>query len=153
MEEVLPYQNLSVQFGEKIDSIQSSFFSALSDFQKYYVYFNKNPEVNEFQNFYVNSKSQLQSLNKNLLSTTNKINETIQDLDKDMSNISTQLEEEKRISDDLAVTLQNYENTQNGSEILIGDSKEMYNTQYYYNWEIFIGIFLVSGLLVKGFKG
>lgn len=153
MEEVLPYQNLSVQFGEKIDSIQSSFFSALSDFQKYYVYFNKNPEVNEFQNFYVNSKSQLQSLNKDLLSTTNKINETIQNIDKDMSKISVQLEEEKRISDDLAVTLQNYENTQNGSEILIGDSKEMYNTQYYYNWEIFIGIFLVSGLLVKGFKG
>lgn len=153
MEEVLPYQNLSVQFGEKIDSIQSSFFSALSDFQKYYVYFNKNPEVNEFQNFYVNSKSQLQSLNKDLLSTTNKINETIQNIDKDMSKISAQLEEEKRISDDLAVTLQNYENTQNGSEILIGDSKEMYNTQYYYNWEIFIGIFLVSGLLVKGFKG
>ena len=39
------------QFDEKINSIKDQFFSALDDFKKYYVYFNKNPEVNEFQNY------------------------------------------------------------------------------------------------------
>jgi hypothetical protein len=40
------------QFDEKINSIKTQFFSALDDFKKYYVYYNKNPEVNEFQNYY-----------------------------------------------------------------------------------------------------
>ena len=35
------------QFNEKINSIKSQFFSALDDYKKYYVYYNKNPEVNE----------------------------------------------------------------------------------------------------------
>ena len=39
------------QFNEKIVTIKSQFFSALDDFKKYYVYYNKNPEVNEFQNY------------------------------------------------------------------------------------------------------
>ena len=39
------------QFEEKIDTIKTQFFSALDDFKKYYVYYNKNPEVNEFQNY------------------------------------------------------------------------------------------------------
>ena len=45
--------------------------------------------------------------------------------------------------------LSNLENTQTGSEILIDNSKDIYNAQYYYNWEIFFGILFVSGLLVK----
>ena len=48
--------------------------------------------------------------------------------------------------------LSNLENTQNGSEILIDDSKDSYNIQYYYNWEIFIGVVILSSMLVKLFK-
>ena len=46
-------------FNEQINNIKSQFFSALDDFKKYYVYYNKNPEVTEFQNYYANSKGQL----------------------------------------------------------------------------------------------
>ena len=53
-------------FDEKIKSINSQFVNALDDFKKYYVYYNKNPEVNEFQNYYSNSKGQLQTMSKNL---------------------------------------------------------------------------------------
>ena len=50
------------QNNEKINSIKTQFFSALDDFKKYYVYFHKNPEVTEFQNYYANSKGQLQTM-------------------------------------------------------------------------------------------
>ena len=35
------------KFNEKIKTIKDSFLSALDDFKKYYVFFHKNPEVDE----------------------------------------------------------------------------------------------------------
>ena len=137
------------QFNEQINNIKSQFFSALDDFTKYYVYYNKNPEVNEFQNYYANSKSQLQTMSKDLFLTTNNIDKNIEDLDNEMKNISIQLENEKKINKEMSELINNLQNTQNGSEILIDDSKTKYNIQYYKNVEIFIGILMLSGLLTK----
>jgi hypothetical protein len=139
------------QFDEKINSIKTQFFSALDDFKKYYVYYNKNPEVNEFQNYYVNSKSQLQTMSKDLFLVTNNIDKNIEILDNKMSAISLKLADEKKLNGELLALLKNLQNTQDGSDILIDDSKEAYNIQYYYNWEIIIGILIVSGVLAKTF--
>ena len=40
----------ALTFDEKINNIKTSFFSVLDDFKKYYVFYNKNPEVDEYQN-------------------------------------------------------------------------------------------------------
>ena len=89
------------QFNEKINNINAQFFSALDDFKKYYVYYNKNPEVTEFQNYYANSKGQLQSLSKELVTTTNNINKSIESLDAEMSSNAIQLEREKKRNKEL----------------------------------------------------
>ena len=140
------------QFNEQINNIKSQFFSALDDFKKYYVYFNKNPEVNEFQNFYENSKSQLQTMSRELFLTTNNINKNMVALDTLVSSISTQLDDEEELYNQLMELLENIDNTQDGSQILINDSKKKYNDQYYKNVEIFIGIIIGIMLLVKLFK-
>lgn len=137
------------QFNEQINNIKSQFFSALDDFTKYYVYYNKNPEVNEFQNYYANSKSQLQTMSKDLFLTTNNIDKNIEFLDNEMLQISIKLENEKKLNKEMTKLINNLQNTQNGSEILIDDSKTKYNLQYYTNVEIFIGILILSGLLTK----
>ena len=139
------------QFDEKINTIKTQFFSALDDFKKYYVYYNKNPEVNEFQNYYVNSKGQLQTMSRDLFLITNNIDKNIEILDKEMAIVSVKLEDEKKLNGELMKLLNSLENTQNGSEILIDDSKDTYNAQYYHNWEIFIGILIITGLLTKFF--
>lgn len=138
-------------FNEQINNIKSQFFSALDDFKKYYVYYNKNPEVNEFQNYYANSKSQLQTMGKDLFLTTNNIDKNIEFLDNEMSEISIKLEKQKKLHTEMSELINNLQNTQNGSEILIDDSKTKYNLQYYKNVELFIGILMVSGLLTKFF--
>lgn len=148
-------QNLigqSYQFNEKINNIKSQFFSALDDFKKYYVYFNKNPEVNEFQNYYANSKGQLQTMSRDLFLISNDIDKNIESLNKKISAISLQLEDEKKLNKEITELIDNLENTQNGSEILINDSKSQYNVQYVKNWEIFIGILFIGILLAKTFK-
>ena len=137
------------QFNEQINNIKSQFFSALDDFTKYYVYYNKNPEVNEFQNYYANSKGQLQTMSKDLFLTTNNIDKNIEFLDNEMLQISIKLENEKKLNKEMSELINNLQNTQNGSEILIDDSKTKYNIQYYKNVEIFIGILILSGLLTK----
>ena len=140
------------QFDEKINNLKTQFFSALDDFKKYYVYYNKNPEVSEFQNYYVNSKGQLQTMSSDIFLITNDIDKNIEILDKSMASIAVSLENEKKLNGELMKLLSNLENTQNGSEILIDDSKDSYNIQYYYNWEIFIGVVILSSMLVKLFK-
>ena len=139
----------SKNFNEQINNIKSQFFSALDDFKKYYVYYNKNPEVNEFQNYYTNSKSQLQTMSKDLFLTTNNIDKNIEILDNEMLDISIKLEKQKKLHKEMTELINNLQNTQNGSEILIDDSKTKYNIQYYKNIEIFIGILMLSGLLTK----
>lgn len=144
--------NKSQQFEEKINNIEKQFFSALDDFKKYYVYYNKNPEVNEFQNYYVNSKGHLQTISKDLFLTTNDINKNIEILDNDMKEVSAKLNKEKKIYDESMKLLGNLQNTKNGSEILINDSKEEYNKQYYYNVELLCGIVIVGLILGTFFK-
>ena len=139
-------------YDEKIDNLKSKFFSVLDDYKKYYVYYNKNPEVNEFQNYYSNSKNQLQSISKKLYSMTDEIKANIEKLDKEMLLVATNLEEEKDKNAKLTMLYNNLDNTQNGSEILITDTKSEYNKQYYTNINFFIGILIISSLLVKTFK-
>lgn len=125
------------KFNEKIKTIKDSFFSALDDFKKYYVYYHKNPEVNEFQNFFTNSKGQLQKLNAEIFLLTNKIQQNIKDLDTEMQITSNKLEGEKNLNEELLKLINRIQTTQDGSAIMIDDAKEEYNIQYYKNWEMF----------------
>ena len=140
------------QIEDKIDNIRNQFFLALDDFKKYYVYFNKNPEVNEFQNYYANSKGQLQSMTSELFLTTNNIDKSIDTLNSQMQSVTVKLTDEKKLNIQLKKILKDLYNTKEGSQELIDDSKEEYNQQYFYNWELIMGIFIVSGLLTYVFK-
>jgi hypothetical protein len=152
MEKEEEFIGKSKQFNEKINAIKSQFFSALGDFKKYYIYYNKNPEVDEFENYYANSKSQLKTMTKDLLSTTNHIDKSIEDLNKSMLGLTIQLEKEKKINEEMTKKMVHLETTENGSEILIDDSKEKYNIQYYKNIQLVVGIIIICILLVKLFK-
>ena len=137
------------KFDEKIKGIRNSFFSALDDFTKYYVYYNKNPEVNEYQNFFATSKGQLQGLNSDIFVVTNNIQKKIKDLNIEMAAISNKLKDEKYLNSELLLLINNIQTTEDGSEIMIDDTKEEYNMQYYKNWEMFIGIIVFTGISIK----
>jgi hypothetical protein len=137
------------KFNEKITTIKGSFFSALDDFKKYYVYYHKNPEVDEFQNFFANSKNQLQKLNSDIFLVTNNIQKKIKELDTEMRTVTYKLNDEKELNGELLKLINRIRTTQDGSAIMIDDAKDEYNIQYYANWELFIGIVVVMGISVK----
>ncbi len=134
-------------FADKINNIKTTFFSALDDFKKYYVYFNKNPEVNEFQNYYANSKGQLQTMSRDMFVTTNNIEKSIEDLNSQMEIVALKLEDEKKLNGELIKLISGLENTQNGSALMIDDSKEEYNLQYFKNWQYIISIAIIMSTI------
>ena len=88
-------------FDEKIKGIKNSFFSALDDFKKYYVYYNKNPEVAEYQNFFTTSKGQLQEINSDIFVITNNIKNNMTMLNTEIKAISNNLNHEKDLNVEL----------------------------------------------------
>ena len=136
-------------FDEKIKGIQNSFFSALDDFKKYYVYHNKNPEVDEYTNFFTTTNGQLQKLNSDIFLVTNNIQKNITNLNTEMAAISNKLKSEKDLNAKLISLINNIQTTEDGSSIMIDDTKYEYNAQYYKNWELFIGIIVFTGISIK----
>jgi hypothetical protein len=137
------------KFNEKIKTIKDSFLSALDDFKKYYVFFHKNPEVDEYQNFFTDSKGHLQKLNAEMFLVTNNIQKNIKELDMEMRVVSKKLQNEKELNGELMKLINRIKTTQDGSAIMIDDAKDEYNIQYYANWELFIGILIFMGISVK----
>ena len=88
-------------------------------------------------------------MSKNIRTTTEAIDKNIETLNSQMSEISNKIKREKELNEKLKSKTHNLENTQNGSEILVDDSKTAYNIQYVKNWEMFIGVLIVTGLIFK----
>ena len=91
-------------------------------------------------------------MSRNLFLATNNIDKNIELVNAKMMDMVQALEKEKSINEILTKQYDNLTTTQDGSEVLIDDAKTEYNIQYYRNWELCIGILIVSGLMVKIFK-
>ena len=140
------------QYNEKINSLSEQFFSVLDDFTKYYVFYNKNPEVNEYQQIYLNNKSQLQNLNKNVFLLTNDIEKDIEKLSYIVTRLNAKLGNEKDLSGELLNLVGNLKNTTNSASVMLDDTTSIYNKQYYSNINIFLGSVIILGLFIKIFR-
>lgn len=58
----------------------------------------------------------------------------------------------KKLNLELTKLLNDLDNTKNGSDLLIQDSKDEYNQQYNYNFQIIFGIFIAGTVLTVLFK-
>lgn len=146
--------NESVDFQDglqQLKDIKNQFASALKDFQKYYVYYHKNPEVSEFQNFYSNAQSQLQQLTKQVGTIEMDAQRKLQLLSQIMSKREMEIHSEKKKSNRYRYKLSQLENAKNGASMLINDTEQLYLQQYYRNIEMLVGLVLVASLIVKKF--
>ena len=140
------------KYSNTITNLSQQFFSILTDFKKYYVFYNKNPEVDEYANFYLNSKTQLQNVNKQLFETTNSIENDIINLNTLVNKYNLKLIDEKELNHELVKIIGGLKNTKMGALIMLSDSKKSYIQQYYQNMEIGGGIVLLIVLLFTLFR-
>jgi len=136
---------------DKINGLKSQFASVLDDFKKYYVYYNKNPEVDEFQKGYLNSKNQLQNILKDLFKLSDNVTKETEELNKTIAQANRKIALEKILNTKLNSMVSGLTSTNASSQTLINDSKEEYNDQYMRLWEMILGLLLVSGILAYKF--
>jgi hypothetical protein len=145
----LHLEQASKLYNEKLKDYSNTFFSVLDDFKKYYVFTHKNPDVDEYQNYFLNSKNQLQNINKDIILLSNKIKKDIEKLNHVVTRVNIQLGDEKDLNGELLKLVQNIKNSNNGSSLLLDETTSIYNKQYLYNTELVILIFILGGLIIK----
>lgn len=134
---------------EKILNLKKSFLMALKDFKKNYVNYKLNEDIDEYKNLFLTSKSQLQEINTNLYDLTEQIkNKIISNYEKNKDERQS-LMESKELYD---ITLDNLENVRDksrASKLLNNDYREIYNKQFYQNFELIFGMVILSFITYK----
>lgn len=137
---------------EKLVTYSEQIVSILDDYKKSYIYYNTNPDNQDYAKMFSIDSGNLTALNKNLFVTTNDIQKDIDELNKKISELDKRLVKEKALNGELLSKLQQLEGKGNGSQVMNSNSKEMYEKQYISNWNIFIGIFIIIGMLASVFR-
>lgn len=152
-------QNFDIQdlprantFLSKINVLNDQLPSILDDFKKYYVFYNKTPEYDEYKQMFENIKSNLNTTNSSL----NKINDSVvsatEDINEKLEALNKLIRHERIKNIALKRRLGREEEKYNGTDEMISNYKEMYELNYLRNWAIFIGILIVSLSFGKVFK-
>ena len=136
------------KFSERLETLRQQLYPILDDFKKYYVFYNKNPDYNEYQQAFEGIKGNLNEFNSRVFmlsndvqSNTNKINITLSEL-YDMINY------EKNRNTQLKKQLGNIEGDKYATTEMIDNYKEMYNNEYVKNWGLVLSI-LVAGFTIS----
>ena len=126
--------------------------SILDDFQKYYVFYNKNPEYDEYQKMFDNIKSNLHTINSNLFSVMNDVDSATESVNKKLAALNVLIRREKLKNTLLKRRLGIAEDKYNGSDEMISNYKEMYEVKYLRNWSMLLGVVVLSIAMGKTFK-
>lgn len=119
----------------------------LEDYKKYFIFFHKNPEVVEYQQIYVQQKTELQNTNKDLVKLGEQTELSIAKLHKMMEQENTTLNDKKSQYQELIKGFEYYQSTLLGTEQMTDDFNTLYNIQYYKNVQMLFGIGIVGALI------
>jgi hypothetical protein len=140
-------------FLSQLNTLKEKLPSILDDFKKYYIFYNKNPEYNEYQQIFENIKGNLQNINSELFMTTNNIEKDTESINDRLQKINALIAKEKIKNRQLKRRLGIVEKKYNGSDELISDYKEIYNLDYLTNFALFFGVILLCSMMSSKFKG
>lgn len=139
----------SSTFLSQLDDLNSKLRPILDDYEKYYVFYHKNPEYTEYQNMFDNITKNLQKeytqqaqLKTDIQTGTNYLSDQFKELDK---NIEREKEKNKKLQKKLGIAESKY----NGSAEMIEDFKHEYNMYYMKNFGILAGILMISYTVAK----
>jgi hypothetical protein len=139
-------------FLSKIINLKEKLPSILEDFVKYYVFYSKNPEYNEYQQIFENIKGNLQNINSELFMTSNNIEKDTETINNRLHKINALIAKEKIKNRQLKRKLGIVEKKYNGSDELISDYKEIYNLDYLTNFALIYGVIMLTVVMASRFR-
>lgn len=141
----------AVKYKNKLADYAESFPHMLDEFKKYYIFFNKNPDVNEYQQMFSSMKSHIQKTISQVFVTTNEIQQNIDDLNIYILDLNREIQKEKVKNVDLKKKLGVLNSENDTTGIMIDNYRETYNIQYFINFVILLGILFVCFFMYKTF--
>ena len=140
-------------FLTRLNTIQEQLGPILDDFNKYFVFYNMNPQISENQKMYDNIKNIIQEIYTALLRISTDINDNVTKINTEYHELNKLIELLKERNIILKKKLGLAEDTYDGSDTMINNYKDMYNLQYLKNFSLGLGIFFSIILITKLFKG
>lgn len=136
------------QFTEKLLVLQQQLPAILADFKKYYVFYNKNPQFDEYKKMFENIQRNLIKIFSDLFVLSNDISSNIDNLNDLLFDLNRLITQEKQKNSELKRKLGIVENKSNAADEMITNFKDIYESQYLRNWGLF-GCIILGGLIIK----
>jgi hypothetical protein len=141
-----------ITFSQNLEKLQSQLSPLLDEFQKYYVFLNKNPDYPEYQNMFQNVKSNLNNINSQLFSLSNDVQSNTDKLNSKLFVMDILIQRERIKNRELKRKLGIVEHKNNAASELISDYKNIYESGYLRNWALFLSILFAGITISKVFK-
>ena len=139
-------------FLSKINVLSNQLPAILDDFKKYYVFYNKTPEYDEYKNMFENIKSNLNTTNTSLVKISDSVGSATEDINEKLEELNKLIRGERIKNVALKRLLGREEEKYNGAGEMINNYTEMYELSYLRNWAMFLGILVVSLAIGKVFN-
>jgi len=136
------------QFREKLNTLDSQLSPILADFEKYYVFFNTNPEYPEYQQMFQNIKGNMTSLNSDVFVLSNNVQSATESINKQLFALDVLIKEEKKQNRILKAKLGIVEHKNNAASEMISDYMTIYDIDYLRNWSLFFSI-IIAGTAIS----
>ena len=152
-------QNIDIQdlpnaniFLSKVSVLSNQLPAILDDFKKYYVFYNKTPEYDEYKQMFENIKANLNTTNSSLAKINKSVDSATEDINEKLAALNKLIRRERIKNRLLKRRLGREEEKYNGTDEMISNYKEMYEINYVRNWGMFLGILIVSIAISKVFN-
>jgi ABC-type transporter Mla subunit MlaD len=152
-------QNVDIQdlpnannFLSKVSVLSNQLPAILDDFKKYYVFYNKTPEYDEYKQMFENIKANLNTTNSSLAKINKSVDSATEDINEKLVTLNKLIRRERIKNRLLKRRLGREEEKYNGTDEMISNYKEMYEINYLRNWAMFLGILIVSIAISKVFN-
>lgn len=138
----------SEKFNEKLRTLQTQLPSILKDFNKYYIFYNKNPEYPEYKQMFENIKGNLTKISSDLFVLSNDVQSNTDKLNEKLFSLDSLIKQAKEKNRALKLKLGIVEHKNNASSELISNYKDMYDSGYLRNWALFFSI-VIAGITIS----
>ena len=136
------------KFSQILETLSQQLPAILDDFKKYYVFYNKNPDYNEYQQAFEGIKGNLNEFNSRVFILSNEVQSNTNKINEMLIKLNEMIDYEKKRNERLKKQLANIEGEKDASTEMIDNYKEMYNNEYTKNWGIVLSI-LVAGFAIS----
>jgi flagellar motility protein MotE (MotC chaperone) len=135
------------QCAERVQAMRAQFRAGLDDYLKYYVYYYKSPESDEFQRLYAQARGQLHQLSRDALQATQDAQTQTQALAQADRQTQARLRWEQSRGGRLGARQDRWAQTHARSDQMLRDLRDQYRGQYAYNVALLVGM---GGLAYAG---